>query len=462
MGKTLFLKLLEPFIVTKIDENTVLVFVNKHGGHEVTSAVPFDAMRIKGNKPPHPELSFFVCDHNTSTRGGWEAIKDEHSLHQLKTLEKNCADFGITCYGVGHYYNGVIHQVMAELGIALPGDNVKGGDSHFTMSGGLGALATGVGSSEVQIMLENQAIEQKIPKTMRITVNGKLNEGVTPKDVILYLIGQVGASGGASKAVEFAGEVFEDMSVAGRNQVCNQAKEMGAKFALVGVDDKTIEFMKNTRGFKQSKYQEERIAYCQTLHTDSDAVFDEERVFNAADIKPQVTWGTSLDLVVPVDGIIPEIDESMSDADKKHRRNALEYMGLEPGTKITDIELQYIFIGSCTLRGMEEIREAADIVRGKKIAPNIEMAWLVPPTMEMKRQIEQEGLDKDFADAGFEVRLPGCSACLDMNDDIVPRGKHCGSTSNRDFEDRQGPGARTHIGSAITVAKAAINGRFTI
>jgi 3-isopropylmalate/(R)-2-methylmalate dehydratase large subunit len=460
MGKILFWKLLEPFIVKRIDEKTVLVFVNRHGGHEVTSSIPFDGMRKKGNKPAHPEFCFFVGDHNTSTQGGWEAIKDKHSLLQLETLENNCDEFNIVCYGVGHYYNGVIHQVMVELGIALPGDMVKGGDSHFTTSGGIGALATGVGSSEVQIMFEAQCIEQKIPKTMRITVNGKLNEGVTSKDVILYLIGQVGASGGAGKAVEFAGKVFEDMSVLGRNQVCNQAKEMGAKFALIGVDDKTIEFMKNTRGFKKSKYQKERIAYCKTLHTDPDAVFDEEHVFDAADIKPQVTWGASVDLVVPVDGAIPEIDESLPDADKKHRREALEYMGLKEGTKMTDIEVQYIFLGSCTLRGMEEMREAAEVVRGKKIASNIEMAWAVPPTMEMKRQAEKEGLDKDFTDAGFEWRLPGCSACLPMNDDIVPPGKRCASTSNRPFKDRQGPGSRTHLASAITVAEAAIKGRF--
>ncbi|HDZ61874.1 MAG TPA: 3-isopropylmalate dehydratase large subunit [Nitrospirae bacterium] len=461
MGKTLFRKLLDPFIVVQIDEKTVLVFVNRHPGHEVTSPVPFDIMRVKGSKPPHPELCFFVGDHNTSTMGGWEAIVDKHSLLQLETLDKNCGEFGIICYGLGHHDNGVIHSVVPGLGIALPGDNVRCGDSHTTTYGGIGVLSSGVGSSEVHIMFETQCLEQKISDTMRITINGKLNQGVTSKDVILYIIGQIGTSGGTGKAIEFAGEVFRDMSVLGRLIVCNMAKEMGAKFALVAVDDKTIEYAMNTRGFRESQHKEERFVYWQTLHSDPDAVFDTEHEFNASDILPQVTWGTSPDQVIAISDSIPVIDSALPEDEKKHHRESLKYMQLKEGTKMSDVEVQSIFIGSCTLAGIEDLREAAGVVKGKKIASNIEQALVVPPSMDIKRQAEGEGLDRDFIEAGFEWRNPGCSACLAMNADKVPPGKRCASTSNRPFEGRQGPDSMTHLVSALTAAKAAIDGHFS-
>lgn len=460
MGKTLVKKLLGLHTIRLIECGTALLHIKKRPGHEVTSSIAFDRMRLKGRKPVHPELCFFVCDHNTSTTGGWETITDPHSRLQLETLEKNCAEFGITCYGVSHPKNGIIHRVVIEEGIVLPGDSAACGDSHTSTYGAIGALAFGIGTTEVQTLLETSCIEQAIPKTMRITIDGELNKDVTPKDVVLYIIGKIGASGGAGYAVELAGSTFRNMPVSGRITSCNMMIEGGAKIAIIGVDDKTIEYCKNTPGFKKSKYQGQRISFWKTLHSDSDAVFDKEYFFHATDIFPQVTWGISPDQVVDVNGSIPPINESLSVVEKKNLGDSLSYMGLSEGTKMSEVEVQYIFIGSCTNGGIEDLRKAAEEVRGKKIAPNIETAWVIPATMEIKRQAEKEGLDTIFVNAGFKWGKPSCSACLAMNDDRVPECKRCASTSNRPFKGRQGPGARTHLVSPITAAKTAIAGYF--
>lgn len=456
--KTLFDKLFHSHVITRIDENTVLLGIDRHVGHEVTSPIAFDDMQLKGLIPAYPERTFMVADHNTPTKGGIEALTDKYSILQLNTLHHNTSKHNILCFNMGHPKNGVIHAVVPEQGIALPGFSLVCGDSHTGTYGGIGALAFGIGTSEVQIVLERQCLEQKIPKTMRITINGKLNEGVGPKDVILYIIGKIGTAGGTGYAVEFAGEVFRNMSVEGRLTVCNMGIEGGAKIALIAVDNKTIEYCENTPGFKKSKYQEEMLEYWETLHTDEGAIFDKELEFAAGDIKPQVTWGINPGQVVDVDGYVPMINPTISIEEKENIQRALDYMGVKEGTKLSDLEIDYGFIGSCTNGRIEDLREAAEYLRGKKKASNVEQVLVVPATMVIKLQAEKEGLDKIFIEAGCEWRNPGCSMCLAMNPDVIPPKKRGIGTSNRNFEGRQGSEARTHLASPLTVARSIVRG----
>lgn len=456
--KTLFEKLFYAHVITRIDSKTVLLGIDRHVGHEVTSPIAFDDMQLKGLTPAYPERTFMVADHNTPTIGGIEALTDKYSILQLDALHKNTAKYDITCFNMGHPKNGVIHAVVPEQGIALPGFSLVCGDSHTGTYGGIGALSFGIGTSEVQIVLERQCLEQKIPKTMRITINGKLNEGVGPKDVILYVIGEIGTAGGTGYAVEFAGEVFRNMNVAGRLTVCNMGIEGGAKIAIIAVDNKTIEYCKKTPGFKKSKYQKEMLEYWETLHTDEGAVFDKELELNAAIIKPQVTWGTNPGQVVNVNGYVPLISSNASEAEIKDTQKALAYMGIKEGVLLSDLKVDYGFIGSCTNGRIEDLREAAEYLKGKYKAHNVMQVLVVPATMEIKLQAEEEGLDKIFIEAGCEWRNPGCSACLAMNPDVIPPGKRCISTSNRNFEGRQGSGARTHLASPLTVARSIFRG----
>jgi 3-isopropylmalate/(R)-2-methylmalate dehydratase large subunit len=447
-------------VVRHNDDGTALIYIDRHLVHEVTSPQAFEGLRLAARKVWRIDANLATADHNVPTTDRDRGIADPVSRLQVETLDQNCHDYGITEFGMHDARQGIVHVIGPEQGATLPGMTVVCGDSHTSTHGAFGALAFGIGTSEVEHVLATQCLILKKAKNMRVRVEGRLPSGITAKDIVLAIIGRIGTAGGTGHAIEFAGEAIGQLSVEGRMTVCNMAIEAGARAGMIAVDDKTVEYFRGRPYAPKGAQWDMAVKAWAELHSDPDAKFDKEVVLNAADIKPQVTWGTSPEMVVPVDGAVPD-PEKESDAVKRgSMQQALKYMGLEPGTPMHDITLDKIFIGSCTNSRIEDLRAAANVVKGKKVARNIRLAMVVPGSGLVKAQAEQEGLDKIFRDAGFEWRAPGCSMCLAMNADRLEPGERCASTSNRNFEGRQGAGGRTHLVSPAMAAAAAIAGHF--
>ena len=464
-GKTLYDKLWEGHIVKMRADGTALIYIDKQLIHEVTSPQAFEGLRLAGRKPWRIDANLATPDHNVPTTltersQGVEGIEDPVSRIQVKTLDDNCADFGFTEFSINDIRQGIVHVVGPEQGATLPGMTVVCGDSHTSTHGALGALAHGIGTSEVEHVMATQCLIQKKMKNMLVRVDGKLQAGVTAKDVVLAIIGKIGTAGGTGYAIEFGGQVIRDMSVEGRMTVCNMAIEGGARAGMVAVDQNTLDYVKG-RPFAPTEAQWDAAAEAWSdLKSDDDAVFDEVVVLNGEEIIPQVTWGTSPEMVLPVDRNVPNPANEKDPVKKADIERALAYMGLTADQKITDIQLDKIFIGSCTNSRIEDLREAAAVVKGKKVASTINQAIVVPGSGLVQKQAVEEGLDKIFIEAGLLWREPGCSMCLAMNADKLGNGEHCASTSNRNFEGRQGFGGRTHLVSPAMAAAAAIAGHF--
>ena len=463
--RTLYEKIFDAHVVERRDDGTCLVYIDRHLVHEVTSPQAFEALRMAGRKVRRPDLTLAVPDHNLPTTarrddaGNRIPIADPASAQQLAALEANAPAFGIRYIGDADAEQGIVHVVGPEQGFSLPGATIVCGDSHTASHGGLGALAFGIGTSEVEHVLATQTLLLKRSKTMEVRVEGDLAPGVTAKDVVMHIIGVTGTAGGTGHVVEYRGKVFEGMSIESRLTVCNMAIEGGARAGLIAPDEKTFAYLKGRPMAPKGADWDKALAWWKTLPTDEGAVFDKSVIIDAADIQPTVTWGTSPEDTVAITGTVPD-PASFADPSKQAAAQAsLDYMGLEPGMKMTDIEVQNVFIGSCTNSRIEDLRAAAEVLRGRKKAASVRWAIVVPGSGLVKRQAEEEGLDRVFTDAGFEWREPGCSACLAMNPDKVPPGERCASTSNRNFVGRQGPGARTHLMSPAMAAAAAVTGR---
>ena len=464
-GRTLYDKLWDDHLVASRDDGSSLIYIDRQLLHEVTSPQAFEGLELAGRKPWRLSANIATPDHNvpTSTKErseGVNGIKDETSRIQVQTLDENCQKFNITEFTINDVRQGIVHVVGPEQGLILPGMTVVCGDSHTATHGALGCLAHGIGTSEVEHVLATQCLVQKKMKNMLVRVDGKLGKGVTPKDVVLAIIGKIGTAGGTGHAIEFGGQVFRDMSIEGRMTVCNMAIEGGARVGLVAVDDKTIEYVKGRPYAPTGVDWDKAVAYWNTLHSDDDAHFDTVIVMNGEDIEPQVSWGTSPEMVIGVTQNVPTLDEAKDDVQKNDWTRAYQYMGLTAGQSLADIALDRVFIGSCTNSRIEDIRAAAEVVKGRRVADTIKQAMVVPGSGLVKKQAEEEGLDQIFIDAGFEWREPGCSMCLAMNADKLQAGEHCASTSNRNFEGRQGNGGRTHLVSPAMAAAAAIVGHF--
>jgi 3-isopropylmalate/(R)-2-methylmalate dehydratase large subunit len=464
-GKTLYDKLWDDHLVTQRDDGSALIYIDRHLLHEVTSPQAFEGLRLAGRKPWRIDANLATPDHNVPSlgserAGGVGGILDEVSRIQVETLDDNCEEFGIKEYEINDIRQGIVHVIGPELGATLPGMTVVCGDSHTATHGALGALAHGIGTSEVEHVLATQCLVQQKTKNFLIKVDGKLGAGVTPKDVVLAVIGEIGTAGGNGYAIEFGGQVLRDMSMEGRMTVCNMAIEAGARVGMVAVDQTTIDYVDGREFAPQGEIWDLAVKHWQTLHSDDDAVFDKVVELDGASIQPQVTWGTSPEMVVPVGANIPAPTDFTDTAKQEGAKRALEYMGLTAGQAITDIQLDKVFIGSCTNSRIEDLRAAAAVVKGRKVASTIALALVVPGSGLVKQQAEAEGLDKIFIAAGLEWREPSCSMCLAMNSDKLGEGEHCASTSNRNFEGRQGFGGRTHLVSPAMAAAAAIAGHF--
>lgn len=462
--RTLYEKIWDSHVVERREDGTCLIYIDRHLVHEVTSPQAFEGLRAAGRKVRRPELTLAVPDHNLPTTARVDAqgnrlpITDPMSAGQLAALEKNAPEFGVRYIGATDREQGIVHVVGPEQGFTLPGCTLVCGDSHTAAHGALGALAFGIGTSEVEHVLATQTLLLKQSKTMEIRVDGELGAGVTPKDVVLAIIGKIGAAGGTGYVIEYTGSVFRNMSVEGRLTVSNMSIEGGARAGLIAPDDKTFEYLKGRPMAPKGAEWDKAVAWWRSLATDPGATYDRTIIIDAADIVPSVTWGTSPEDVVPITGVVPDPD-SFEDASKRDAaRKSLDYMGLVPGQRMQDVAVENIFIGSCTNSRIEDLRAAADIVRGRQVAASVRQALVVPGSGLVKYQAEQEGLDRVFIEAGFEWREPGCSMCLGMNPDKVPSGERCASTSNRNFMGRQGPGARTHLVSPVMAAAAAITG----
>ena len=460
MAKTLFEKVWNGHVVTVSDDGSVLLYIDRHLVHEVTSPQAFDGLRLAARQPWRVGSIIATADHNVPTTGLESGITDPVSLTQVEALDENCREFGIREFPMGDIRQGILHVVGPEQGLVLPGMTVVCGDSHTSTHGAFGAIAMGIGTSEVEHVLATQCLIQKKPKVMRITVGGELAEGITGKDIALYIIGRIGTAGGTGYAIEFAGQAISSLSMEGRMTLCNMTIEAGARCGMIGVDDKTIEYVKG-RPFAPTGVEWDKAEKAwRDLHSDPDAKFDAEIQLRAEDIAPQVTWGTSPEMVVPVTGSIPSLNDAKDDIQREGWARALAYMDLKENTAIVDIAIDKVFLGACTNARIEDFRAAAKIVKGKKIAGNVKLALAVPGSGLVKRQAEAEGLDIIFKDAGFEWREPGCSMCLAMNADRLEPGERSASTSNRNFENRQGVGGRTHLVSPVMAAAAAIKGHF--
>ncbi|MBS9778381.1 MAG: 3-isopropylmalate dehydratase large subunit [Gammaproteobacteria bacterium] len=463
MSKTLYDKIWEKHTVRTESDGTVLLYIDRHLIHEVTSAQAFEGLTM-ANRPLWRSGSIVaVPDHNVPTvnrKAGIDGIIDSVAKLQVNTLTKNCRDFDVREFAMTDIRQGIVHVVGPEQGITLPGMTVVCGDSHTATHGAFGALAFGIGTSEVEHTMATQTLTQVKTKVMRINVEGHLQQGVSAKDIVLAIIGRIGTAGGTGYTLEFAGAAIRNLSMEGRMSVCNMAIEAGARAGLIGVDDTTINYVKGRPFAPKGELWSKAVAYWQTLYSDDDAVFDKEITLHADTIEPQVSWGTSPEMVIGISDYIPRPNDFDDPVKQEATKNALAYMGFQGGEKISDIALDKIFIGSCTNSRIEDIREAARIVKDKKIANNIRLAMVVPGSGLVKQQAESEGLDKIFKAAGFEWRDPGCSMCLAMNDDKLKAGERCASTSNRNFEGRQGNGSRTHLVSPAMAAAAAIAGRF--
>ena len=465
--RTLYEKIWDAHVVETRDDGTSLIFIDRHLVHEVTSPQAFEALRLAGRTVRRPDLTLAVPDHNLPTTPRLDAagqrlpIADPQSAAQLAALERNAPEFGIRYIGPTDRAQGIVHVVGPEQGFSLPGSTIVCGDSHTAAHGGIGALAFGIGTSEVEHVLATQTLQLKRSRSMEITVSGELGPGITSKDLILHIIGVIGTAGGTGYVIEYCGAVLEQMSVESRLTVCNMSIEAGARAGIIAPDDITFAYLKGRPMAPTGEEWDRAVAWWRTLCTDDGAVFDTSVHIDAADIEPTVTWGTSPEDTVAIGGIVPA-PESFADPSKQEAaRKSLEYMGLEPGQKISEIPVQNIFIGSCTNSRIEDLRAAAAVLRGRKKADSVKWAIVVPGSGLVKQQAEAEGLDAVFIEAGLEWREPGCSACLGMNPDKVPPGERCASTSNRNFVGRQGPGARTHLVSPAMAAAAAVTGRLT-
>lgn len=463
--RTLYEKIWDAHVVETRDDGTSLIYIDRHLVHEVTSPQAFEALRLTGRKVRRPELTLAVPDHNLPTTPRLDSdgkripIADPQSAAQLAALEKNAPEFGIRYIDATAAAQGIVHVVGPEQGFSLPGATIVCGDSHTACHGGLGALAFGIGTSEVEHVLATQTLLLKRSKTMEIRVEGTLGPGVTAKDLILHIIGVIGTAGGTGHVIEYRGAVFEAMSVEERLTVCNMSIEGGARAGLIAPDDTIFNYLKGRPYAPKGEAWDRAVAYWRTLKTDPEATFDKSVFIEASAVEPTVTWGTSPEDVVPIGGMVPS-PESFADPSKQDAaRKSLDYMGLEPGTAMEDVPIENVFIGSCTNSRIEDLRAAAKVLDGRKKAENVRWAIVVPGSGLVKAQAEEEGLDRIFTDAGFEWREPGCSACLGMNPDKVPPGERCASTSNRNFVGRQGPGARTHLVSPAMAAAAAVAGR---
>ena len=451
MGKTLFDKIWDQHVVETIENGPQVLYIDKHLIHEVTSPQAFNELKERSIPIFRPNQIVATADHNTPTLNQHLPIKDPLSRNQLEQLSKNCADNHITLYELGHQYNGIVHVMAPELGITQPGMTMVCGDSHTSTHGAFGAIAFGIGTSQVAQVFASQCLLLKKPKSLRVTVHGKLKKNVLPKDVILYIISKLGTNSGTGYFCEYAGDVFENMSMEGRMTVCNMSIEMGARGGMIAPDQTTFEYLKDRKYAPQGKDFEKKLAYWKTLPSDQDAVFDKEYVFDAQDIAPMVTYGTNPGMGIKVHDTIP-VEENPS------FKKSLDYMGFEKGTSLINKPINYVFIGSCTNSRIEDFRIAAHYIKGKQKASHV-TAWLVPGSKQVEKQIVDEGLKDIFNEAGFQLRQPGCSACLAMNDDKIPKGEYCVSTSNRNFEGRQGQGARTILASPLMAAVTAVEGK---
>ena len=458
MGKTLFDKVWDKHVVRSIKDGPDVLFIDRHMVHEVTSPVAFRGLENRNLKVLFPKKTFATADHNTPTLNQHLPVKDPLSSKQLLALEENAKKHNISYWGLGHKKNGIVHVIGPEYGITLPGTTIVCGDSHTSTHGAFGAIAFGIGTSEVEMVLSSQCIMQQKPKRMRISINGKLQKGVTPKDVALFIISKLSASGATGYFVEYAGKVFEDMSMEGRMTVCNLSIEMGARGGMIAPDEKTIEYIKDREFTPKGNAWKNALKYWNSLHSDIDANFDKDISFDGSQIDPMITFGTNPGMGISISNKIPNSTDQ-SDNEKSYKRS-LNYMNFKEGENMIGKKIDYVFLGSCTNGRIEDFRAFSEIVKGKKKADDV-IAWLVPGSHKVRNSIKEEGILEILNDAGFELREPGCSACLAMNDDKIPAGKYVISTSNRNFEGRQGPGSRTLLASPIAVAAAAITGKIT-
>ena len=456
---TLFDKIWDAHVVTTVEDGPTQLYIDRLYCHEVTSPQAFAGLRERGIGVLRPEKVFCMPDHNTPTHDQDKEIEDPISKTQVDTLTKNAKDFGLTHYGMMHPKNGIIHVVGPERGLTLPGMTIVCGDSHTSTHGAMGAIAFGIGTSEVEMVLASQCILQSRPKTMRITVDGELGKGVTAKDVALYMMSKMTTSGATGYFVEYAGSAIRNLTLEGRLTLCNLSIEMGARGGMVAPDEVTFEYIKGRESAPQGEAWDKALAYWKTLKSDDDAVFDKEVRFEAADIEPMITYGTNPGMGMGITQHIPTM-EGMSEAAQVSFKKSMDYMGFQPGESLLGKKIDYVFLGACTNGRIEDFRAFASIVKGRKKAENV-IAWLVPGSWMVDAQIRKEGIDKILTEAGFAIRQPGCSACLAMNDDKIPAGKYSVSTSNRNFEGRQGPGARTLLASPLVAAAAAVTGVIT-
>jgi 3-isopropylmalate/(R)-2-methylmalate dehydratase large subunit len=459
--RTLFDKIWDAHLVKEVEDGTAIIYIDRHLVHEVTSPQAFEGLRMAGRKVRSPERTLAVPDHNVPTTADrLTVIEDEEGRLQLETLKKNVADFGVPYIPIEDIRQGIVHIIGPEQGLTQPGMTVVCGDSHTATHGAFGALAFGIGTSEVEHVLATQTLPMKRPANMRVTVEGALKNGVTAKDLILAIIGKIGTAGGTGHVIEYAGQAVRDLSMESRMTVCNMSIEAGARAGLIAPDETTFEYVKGRPMAPKGGQWEQAVAYWQSLPSDDGATYDKEVTINASDIVPQVTWGTSPEDVAPINGKVPDPADAKDEAKKVAMERALDYMGLTPGMAIEEIRVDRVFIGSCTNARIEDLRSAAAITKDRKVADGV-VALVVPGSGLVKQQAEEEGLDKIFLDAGWEWREPGCSMCLGMNPDKVGAGERCASTSNRNFEGRQGTGARTHLVSPAMAAAAAVTGHLT-
>ena len=456
---TLFDKIWDAHVVQTIADGPTQLYIDRLYGHEVTTPQAFEGMRQRGLKVFRPDQMVFMPDHNVQTHDQDQPVADAVGRRQIDALDRNCEEFGLTEYKMNTRENGIIHVVGPETGLSLPGMTIVCGDSHTSTHGAVGAIAFGIGTSEVEMVMASQCILQQKPKSMRINIEGRLADGVTAKDVALYLMSQLTTSGATGYFVEYAGQVVRDMSMEGRLTLCNLSIEMGARGGFVAPDDTTFAYLKGRKHAPKGEEWDKAVARWRELSSGDDAVFDKELTFQAADIAPRITYGTNPGMGIAIDGRVPTV-ESVAESERASFLKSLEYMGFEPGEKLEGHKIDYVFLGACTNGRIEDFRAFASVVRGRKKAEGV-VAWLVPGSWAVAKQIADEGLDRELAAAGFEIRQPGCSACLAMNDDKVPAGLYSVSTSNRNFEGRQGPGARTILASPLVAAAAAVTGKIT-
>jgi 3-isopropylmalate/(R)-2-methylmalate dehydratase large subunit len=457
MGKTLFDKIWQSHIVHSAEGFPEVLYIDTHFIHEVTSPQAFDGLRKRGIKVFRPQNTTATADHNVPTKDQHLPIRDAISRFQVDKLTENTKEFGIELYGLGHPFQGIVHVIGPELGITQPGKTYVCGDSHTSTHGAFGSIAFGIGTSEVEMVLSSQCILQYKPKTMKIEINGTLGKGVLSKDIILYIISQITASGGTGYFVEFAGSAIRSLSMEARMTICNMAIEMGARGGLIAPDEITFEYVKGRKFAPQGNAWDKALAYWKTLPSDPDATFDKVYSFKAEDIKPMITYGTNPGMGIGIEDRLPNENE-INPSEIISFKKSLEYMGLQAGQEMVGKKIDYVFIGSCTNSRIEDLRLVANFVKGKKKASDVEV-WIVPGSKQVEKQAKEEGIDKILSEAGMELREPGCSACLGMNEDKVPAGKYSVSTSNRNFEGRQGPGARTFLVSPLTAAVAAVTGK---